>query len=304
MACPPEDCGGIGGYDELATWVRSGYDDAQLPANFDDAADARDWLPLDWDPDHFAVGEANAALAVASAEPIAVTSELADLVEQLDRRGIRSLRELLARPLSRAPTEVTDAEATRLTETYRVLLDIVADGVALTSAGYLPPKVVEQFAERAGITRWWIGKANREDLTPPVAAVRATARALGLVTVRKGRLAPTATGARVRQNPRALLDHIVRRLPLGSTNVDRDAGWMALAVAGSGLPVEQWREQISDLLLALGWRADRDGHLPPPAESPTLVVLEELAGSARTGWRVTGTDLTVTVIARLAIAQG
>ena len=45
MACPPEDCGGIGGYEELAAWVRSGYDDAQLPDGFDDAAHAHDWLP-------------------------------------------------------------------------------------------------------------------------------------------------------------------------------------------------------------------------------------------------------------------
>ena len=73
MACPPEDCGGIGGYDELAIWVRSGYDDAQLPEVFDDAAQARDWLPLEWHPDHFAVDEANAALSVALAEPVAVT---------------------------------------------------------------------------------------------------------------------------------------------------------------------------------------------------------------------------------------
>jgi hypothetical protein len=71
MACPPEDCGGLGGYEELAAWVRSGYDDAQLPAGFDDAAHAHDWLPVDWHPDHFDVDETNAALAVAVAERVA-----------------------------------------------------------------------------------------------------------------------------------------------------------------------------------------------------------------------------------------
>ena len=90
MACPPEDCGGIGGYEELAAWVRSGYDDAQLPGVFDDAAHAHDWLPLDWRPDHFDVEETNAALAIAVAEPVAVTGELAELAEQLEHRGIRA----------------------------------------------------------------------------------------------------------------------------------------------------------------------------------------------------------------------
>ena len=303
MACPPEDCGGIGGYDELAAWVRSGYDDALLPEVFDDAGHARDWLPLEWHPDHFDVDEADAALSVALAEQVEVTGELAELVGQLERRGIRSLREVLGRPSSHGPTEVTDDEAARLTEAYRVLLDLVGDGVALTSAGYLPPKLVEQFAERTGITGWWIGKANREDLTPPVAAVRETARALGLVSIRKGRLTPTAAGVRTRQDPHALLQHIVGRLPLGTKDFDRHAGWMALAVAGSGVPAEHWREEVGELLLALGWRTNRDRHSPPPAQSPTLVVLEELAGAARTGWRVTGTDLGVAATARSVIRR-
>lgn len=303
MACPPEDCGGIGGDDDLATWVRSEYDDAQLPEVFDDAAHAHDWLPLEWHPDHFAVDEANATLSVALAEPVAVTGELADLLEQLDRRGIRSLREVLGRPLSHAPTEVTDDEATRLTEAYRILLDVVGDGVALTSAGYLPPKLVEQLAERTGIPAWWIGKANREDLTPPVAAIRESARALGLVSVRKGRLTPTAAGVRARQDSQAMLKHIVGRLPLGTKDFDRHAGWMALAVAGSGAPAEHWREQVGELLLAFGWRTDRDSYSPPSAHSPTLVVLEELAGAARAGWRVTGTDLAVAAAARSVIRQ-
>lgn len=299
MACPPEDCGGLGGYQELAAWVRSGYDDALLPESFDDAAHAHGWLPADWNPDHFDVEEANAALAIAVVEPIEVTGELAELADRLECRGIRALREVLGRPSSHGSADVTEDEAARLTETYRVFLDVIGDGVTLTGAGYLPPAVVEQFAEGSGITRWWIGKANREDLTPPVAEVRDTARALGLVSVRKGRLSPTAAASRCRQDPQALWRHIVGRLPLGGKDADRQAGWMALAVVGSGIPAEEWRSEISDLLFALGWRSGQDRYSSPPAHSPTLDVLEHLAGAARTHWgRVQGVDLAVAATAR------
>jgi hypothetical protein len=304
MACPPEDCGGIGGYEELADWVRSGYESALLPGVFGDAADAHDWLPVDWHPDHFDVEETNAALAVAVAEPVVVTGELVVLVEELDRRGIRLLREVLGRPRSHGPTEVTDHEAGRLTETYRIFLDAIGDGVALTAAGYLPPAVVEQLAERTGITAWWIGKANREDLTPPVADVRDTARALGLVSVRKGRLSPTAAAVRAHQDPQTLWRHIVGRLPLGAKDAERQAGWMALAVAGSGVPAQEWRAEISDLLFALGWRIGQDRFSPPPANSATLEVLEQLAGASRVRWgEIEGVDLAVAATARAVIRR-
>jgi len=301
MACPPEDCGGIGGYDELAAWVRSGYE--ELPGVFDDAEHAHDWLPVDWHPDHFDVDEANAALATALAEPVAVTGELAALAEDLDRRGIRLLREVLGRPLSHGPTEVTDDEAGRLTETYRIFLDIVEEGIALTTAGYLPPVVVEQIAERSGIAGWWIGKANREDHTPPVAQVRDTARALGLVSVRKGQLSPTAAATRCK-NPQALWSHIVGRLPLGTKDAERQAGLMALAVAASGAPAQEWRDQISQLMLALGWSSGYDRYALPPANSATLDVLHLLAGAARARWGETkGVDLAVAATARAAIRR-
>jgi hypothetical protein len=240
---------------------------------------------------------------VAVAEPVAVTGELGELLEQLERRGIRGLREVLGRPLSHGPTEVTDAEAARLTQTYQVFLDVIGDGLRLTGAGYLPPAIVEGFSERSGITGWWIGKANREDLTPPVAGVRDTARALGLVAVRRGRLTPTVAGTRCRRDPQALWGHIVGRLPLGTKDFDRQAGWLALAVAGSGIPAEEWRDEIADLLFAVGWRTDRDPYSRPPAHSPTLDVLDELAGAARTGWQVTGIDLVVAA-ARLLLIDG
>ena len=305
MACPPEDCGGIGGYEELAAWVRRGYDDAQLPGVFDDAAHAQDWLPVDWHPDHFDVEEANAALAIAVAEPVGVTGELADLAEQLERRGVRLLREVLGRPLAHGPTDVTDADAARLTETYRIFLDVIGEGVALTAAGYLPPAVVEQVAERSGISDWWIGKANREDLTYPVADIRSTARALGLVSVRKGRLSPTAAAIRCGHDPQALWRHIVGRLPLGTKDAERQAGWMALAVTGSGVPADEWRSEVSDLLFALGWRSGRDQFSPPPANSATLNVLNHLAGAARVRWsEIKGIDLAVAATARAVFRNG
>ena len=144
MACPPEDCGGLGGYEELAAWVRSGYEAAQLPTVFEDAPHAHDWLPVDWHPDHFDVEEANAALAIAVVEPVAVTGGMAELAEQLDHRGIRLLREVLGRSHSHGPTDVTEAEAARVTVTYQTFLDILGDGVTLTAAGYLPPAVVDR----------------------------------------------------------------------------------------------------------------------------------------------------------------
>ena len=303
-ACPPEDCGGTGGYQELAAWVRSGYDETLLPGGFEDAAHGRDWLPIDWHPDHFDVEEADAAVAVAVAEPVAVTGELAELAEQLDHQGVRLLREVLGRPFSHGPTEVTDAEAAGLTETYRTFLEILGDGVTLTAAGYLPPAVVEQVAARTGISDWWIGKANREDLTLPVADIRATARALGLVSVRKGRLSPTAAAIRCGQDPQALWRHIVGRLPLGTKDAERQAGWMALAVAGSGVPAQEWRGETSDLLFALGWRSGYDRYSPPPAHSLTLDVLEHLAGAARARrGEVVGVDLAVAAAARAAIRR-
>ena len=284
MACPPEDCGGIGGYEELAAWVRSGYDHGLLPRQFEDADHALGWLPMGWHPDSFDIAATNDALWSVTAEPVAVVGELADLVGRMERYGVRLLRWVLARPLSHGPIQVSDMEAARLTETYRIFLDIVGDGVDLTAAGYLRPAVVEEVAARTGIADWWFGKANREDLTRPVAEIRTSARALGLVSVRKGRLSPTAAVRRCEDDPQALLRHIAGRLPIGTKEAERHAGWMALVSIGSGTAAEDWSAEIRDLLHALGWRSGLDGYSPPPSFSETLTVLKLLAGSPRQRW--------------------
>ena len=290
MACPPEDCGGIHGYLEIAAWVRADRADSSLPQWFEDREHALTWLPPDWHPDEFDVEEADAAVALAAAEPVPVVAGLADLVDELERRSSPLLRHVLARPASHGRTSVTDVEASRLTETYHALLEVIGDGVTLTAAGFLPPAVVEQVAVRTGVTDWWIGKANREDLTPPVAQIRDTARDLGLLGLRKGRLTPTAAARRCGSDPQALWRHVVGRLPVGRGEAEEQASWLALAVVGSEAHPDSWHAEVGELMFHLGWR--RSGGPPglPSGSSATLDVLAVLGGVARNG-RSRGADV-------------
>lgn len=289
LACPPEDCGGVWGYRELADWVRSDYDHALRPEVFGSAEEARDWLPAGWDPDDFDLDETNDLISVVTAEPPPVTEELVALFELSRNRGSRSLHDALAHPASHGATEISADSAAALTAPFLELLDVIGDGTNLTSAGYLKPADVEQIAQRTGVTEWWIGKANREDLTWPVAELRATARALGLISVRKGRIAPTQAAKRCTGDPEAILSHIIGRLPLGKSPAERDAGWAALAVVGCDTPAELWNESISDVLFDLGWRSSsNNNYAPPPAASATLDALRLLAGVMRKGWHLNG----------------
>lgn len=300
LACPPEDCGGTWGYEELADWVRGGYDPAQVPNGLS-AAEMRDWLPDGWKPDEFDLDQVNEALDVLAADPISMTGELAAIAERLRGHGVRVLDDLLSRSVWREPTILDPGRATILTEPYRILLDVLGDGVRLTSAGYMAPKVVEDFAARSGVTDWWIGKANREDITVPVARARASAQSLGLIAVRKGVLAPTAAGRRGREDHVALWQHIVDRLPAGRGDFDRQAGWLALSVVGAQTPAEEWSQRIADLLAMLGWHStDGRFRFDPPADSPTLNTLEILAGELALG-RAKGVDTMVAATARAAL---
>ncbi len=80
---------------------------------------------------------------------------------------------------------------------------------------------------------------------------------------------------------------------------------MALAVVASGAPAEVWRREISELLFALGWCNGPSDDGPPSALSPTLRVLEHLAGSLAARWgEVRGDHPAVAATARAVIRGG
>ncbi len=110
---------------------------------------------------------------------------------------------------------LTELEILDSVRGYQLLLDLVGDGLNLTQAGYLPPRIVETLFTELKLDATWVGKGNREDMTLPVLELRESATALGLIRKAKGKLTVTAAGRTVSGNPYALFAHIASRLPLG-----------------------------------------------------------------------------------------
>ncbi len=287
-ACPPEDCGGIGGYDEV---LRAFADP--------DGADPGllDWLPVDYDPAELSVEEADRlvrdavaglggtrAVAEALAERgLGFSAALTDLVER-SRGASKPLAALVsAARLDDADGPDAAGRAALVRPLLRLLAVLGPDGVRLTKAGWLPPTAVTTLVDELDMLETWIGKGNREDLTLPVLNLRETGQALGLLRKSKGWLIPTKLGTRLTGDPEGLWQHLVERLPLGSKLHQRDAGVVMLLSLAAGLePHDGMGVHGPDLLWSAGWAVD---HLPP---SP--VASRELARPTWTVLQVVGAD--------------
>ncbi len=313
-ACPPEDCGGIGGYDEVLAALHAGSraDERQR--------EILDWLGDDYDPGAFSAPETSEALALTlaglggavaieaalSLNGLAFSDALADLVER-SRRDPKPLAKLLsAADLTRSDDPEPAAQA-QLVRPWQHLLDVVGAGLTLTQAGWLPPAVVHRLATELDLLEPWMGKGNREDHFTPVRRIRDTATQLGLVRKRKVVLLPTALGTRLAGDSAGLWRHIADSLPLGTKDFERDAGAiLLLAVAAGHSPFDGIRSFGPDLLSSAGWSsADRE----PPDESdavdfarPTWFVLLAAASRRMSGMRETPTEAD-RQLARAALRQ-
>jgi hypothetical protein len=266
-ACPPEDCGGAGGYADLVDAVTHG------PRT----ADQRERLMWagDWDPEAFSIEETEKELhltlaslggSAGVADSLhAVGSGFSDVLTELVDRSRREPK-LLARLLAAAELDdlATPDPATRqrLVHPWLHLLDVVGAGLKLTPAGWLPPAVVSRLATDLDLLAPWMGKGNREQNVLPVKLLRSTATDLGLLRKRKGELLPTAVGHRLAGDPEGMWDHVASSLPLGRTPVEKHAGAVALLAVASGEdPADLIRRWGSGLLWSAGWAVA--GNLPP-----------------------------------------
>lgn len=277
-ACPPEDVGGIGGYQEL-------MDARADPGPHDDwVAERLAWLPPGFDPASFDLDGADeqvcrlaAGGSLSGLPPLTALDEgLQQFLARLDAEGAACVASWLAGGFPDV-VELDQEEALAITAPWRTLMSVVGDGIKLTGAGYLTPATV---VELVGTLPWrreeW-GKGNREEHVRPVAALRESATRLGLVRKANGRLQVTAAGRKLAEDPRALAHHIAGRLPLGRGDHEVHAGWVALIQGAAGVDDRDGAD--GRILAGIGWRVDGQ---PPTYEArgwarPTTWVLS-LAG--------------------------
>ena len=273
-ACPPEDIGGLPGYRSIldALAGRPDPQDAEWLGQVLDTLDA-------FDPEAFDAARVDADLELATI-PLDVRNlspMLAALLVGLGGSRLSTTGRLAARALASGPP--LDAPAIEAaTARYRALLDAVGEGLALTAAGYLPPKLVEQLYRGLEMDDEWWGKGNREDQTYPVYALRTSAISLGLLRKNRGRLLPTKAGQRLAHDPAALLRHIADRLPLGR-EAERTAGLALLVVAAAGADGDASPGLAGVVMQEAGWSFTGDaGFTTYRLGSDTRDVLDALTG--------------------------
>jgi hypothetical protein len=223
-----------------------------------------------------------------------LSDELVDLLDRLFGPEAVRFRGFAARLAPDEPVLIEESAAARAVRPYGWLLDrLGADGVRLTSAGYLPPVVVTEAVTALGWHERWIGAANREYHTTPVLELRESARRFGLVRKHRGVLYPTKLGRALRADPLSLWWHVAECLPDARSEAEEDAGLLLLVVVASGTPVNT---TMLDRLLckgmaALGWQIARTGEALNDwqafaAARNTWTALRRLGGLPEDDWNV------------------
>lgn len=267
-ACPPEDCGGPWGYEELQT-------------SLGQAAEA-------FSPDIanriFASGIAAADLDTTGLPPL-VTGLLGRLPSEVALAVHDLAREALPHgALTPAPTP---EELEALTRDVRFLLDQIGeDGVTLTAAGYLPTTLVRATYEALDLRKEWPRPSNRESEVRPVLSLRLSLQDLGLLRKAKGRLLLTVAGRKLRTDPARLVRHVASRLPLATDDFERISGTFTLLAlaAGRRSDDEDVVELSATVLNELGWRIGDRPVEPHDVVSAASRTREVLARSGVVVW--------------------
>lgn len=154
------------------------------------------------------------------------------------------------------PSQIAPETAARMVRPFAWLIDAIGTaGLDLTAAGWMPQTTVLAGMTELGWITDWIGKGNREDVTPPIAVLRETAQRMGLVRVQKGRLLLSAGAKKALGDPLAQLRLIARGLYRKLSDAETDAAVLLLLSIADGTPREERWRSIAFGLEICGWQS-------------------------------------------------
>ncbi|WP_458690950.1 plasmid pRiA4b ORF-3 family protein [Nocardia tengchongensis] len=265
----PEDCGGLPGYELLVAATDPGDPNhggalAELREMYGEDIDLANWTPTPFD-----LEQINAALTEIggpddllrgsgpeNGSDAALPETVRDvviLIRTMPAAPRRNMRAVFDRARLDSAVAVDAATARTAVKPYTCLLtQLGPDGVALTGAGYLPPAVVESIFTELSMSADWIGKGNREDLTPPVQLLRESARRLGLVRKHRGRLLPTPKARALHNDPVGMWWHLAEQVAAGVGRHGDEPALIYLVAVAAGI-VDGVDRFVLDMLPAIGW---------------------------------------------------
>lgn len=207
----------------------------------------------------FDPGEANQSLQnpLGQLQEADVDPRLISILQQSPRGPIRDRLAVAAFGLTIPAARPDDGQtAAALTPVVWFLARASGDGIALTSAGYLPP---DDVAEAAGLLpqmRDWIGKNNRENLAIPLLDFRLQLQYVGLLRKYRGRLLTTRAGQTALRHPDRLWLHLAQSLvPARTDSFEHHAALLTLLAAITAGP-DGFNTGLADAATALtelGW---------------------------------------------------
>jgi hypothetical protein len=284
---PAEDCGGPHGYELIVAATDPAHPDhsaavAEHARVFGADVDPRGRSLTPFKPDAINA-ELLADMGHDTGSPASdIPEPLADLLTAV-RNGFarRDLRRLVYRALPSERPGINAETAARMVRPYAWLLDRVGDeGIALTSAGYLPPDHVHAAWEELGLGDEWLGKGNREAQTLPVLKLRESAQAMGVLRKHRGRLLLTRRARDMRGDDPALWSYLAERIPLRSKHRVEEQAGLIVTVAIAADEADDLSGTLARLLDVIGWVSGDGSELSSPAASraafDTMTVLRRM----------------------------
>ena len=280
---PLEDSGGIHGYQNLLQVLGDSSHDEHKNLKAWVAWTTGPWQ--EFDAEWLDIDAANDTLNRLFPDPAPSGSGAVapSLIEELAQRMPPGIRREFRSHMSGAgldgPVFVEAGVAEAMTAPYLWLIRRIGhDGVSLTAAGWLPPAIVQAAMTELGWNRDWIGKANREDLTPPVFRLRESAQQLGLIRKVKGRLVLSAATKRL-ASPVDLWHFIARALAVRHRHdAERDAALLLLLEIAGGERFA-WNDNLEAVAFGLGmlgWATRSGEDLPPESVHELLQATREV----------------------------